>query len=248
MQQPTLFEGYGSVEALTALLDVAKRCKRPHCLRPSVGPSRAYSEGCRCEECKNWKSIQGRLFAEIKQSMGALPCRWDGCLEPRLPGRKSGPYCETHRRSAAERGQVDIPCVAECSFCGRDALIARTNHWHACDSCRRTHARFLERARKHKASIRQVAEWLSNPRCALCSDKLYMGSGMSGSGVNIDHDHSCCPGNTSCGNCIRGILCKNCNLALGWFESLTQKVGIRTVYGYIGTVGLGGPLVFADAG
>jgi hypothetical protein len=50
--------------------------------------------------------------------------------------------------------------------------------------------------------------------CAMC-----LSSFEDGQKVCIDHDHACCPdGKRSCGNCIRGLLCNDCNTALGQIE------------------------------
>lgn len=41
--------------------------------------------------------------------------------------------------------------------------------------------------------------------CGIC------GSNNNGRTLHIDHDHECCPGERSCGGCIRGALCYPCN-------------------------------------
>jgi Recombination endonuclease VII len=47
--------------------------------------------------------------------------------------------------------------------------------------------------------------------CYLCGNPLP----ESGRGVNIDHDHSCCPSGKSCRRCRRGLACTRCNTLIG---------------------------------
>lgn len=35
---------------------------------------------------------------------------------------------------------------------------------------------------------------------------------------HVDHDHACCPGYRSCGDCVRGLLCFQCNRRLAVVE------------------------------
>ena len=35
---------------------------------------------------------------------------------------------------------------------------------------------------------------------------------------DVDHDHRCCPGEVSCGKCVRGLVCSSCNTRIGRIE------------------------------
>lgn len=52
-------------------------------------------------------------------------------------------------------------------------------------------------------------------KCHSCKDRK---------ATNIDHDHLCCSGSFSCGKCVRGILCNQCNTALGLLADSSDKI------------------------
>jgi hypothetical protein len=66
----------------------------------------------------------------------------------------------------------------------------------------------------YKITPEQYDELLAEQggRCAVCDATEGDATGRS---LHVDHDHACCPGDRSCGKCVRGLLCKRCNTMLG---------------------------------
>jgi Recombination endonuclease VII len=70
------------------------------------------------------------------------------------------------------------------------------------------------RLRNHNVTLEWYQTRLADQAglCAICDSLM--------DSPSIDHDHACCSGETSCGKCVRGLLCDICNKALERLESI----------------------------
>lgn len=92
---------------------------------------------------------------------------------------------------------------------------------------------FKKRQRKyavsqHGITLEKYEEILQsqNNSCAICKNKASSFKKM----LYIDHDHSCCPAQFSCGKCIRGLLCYNCNFMIGLSQDNEKTLKYAIIY------------------
>ena len=115
-------------------------------------------------------------------------------------------YCSLHYSRKVAKGDVleDVP--PRVLVLNREGCIVRScNRPHWSNGVCRNHSTMH---RTYGLTPEQLAEMLLRP-CAICG---------STDNPSIDHDHSCCSGGYSCGNCVRGTLCQKCNRGLGQFN------------------------------
>ncbi len=71
-------------------------------------------------------------------------------------------------------------------------------------------------------------------RCKIC--RTDNPNGRSGGGKQnerfcVDHDHACCPRKGySCGECVRGLLCSDCNLLIGYASDDVKVLAAAIAY------------------
>lgn len=87
----------------------------------------------------------------------------------------------------------------------------------------------LNRMRRYGITQAQYDALLASQggRCAICS--ATEPGGKHGT-WHIDHAHACCPGERSCGACVRGLLCHRCNIGIGHFADNTAVIAAALRY------------------
>lgn len=110
-----------------------------------------------------------------------------------------------HPEKAREYGQRNRERIRVRDAGRRDEINARRRARYRPDAERTRH----DGIRAHGITVAQYEEMVvaQGGRCAVCRRPHER--------LQIDHDHGCCPKRLSCGNCIRGLLCPDCNNGIG---------------------------------
>lgn len=218
-------------------------CHFPDCGRPAI-----------CRGLCNGHNIQHRAGEELRPikskrpngSVGTTPCAFEGCGRPDW---KRG-YCDSHYTQISKGrplgpikvykpGGIHTSCIRDdegrkrCPTC--DTWQPESNFHrsrreldglaHACKACGAKQGR-RGVYKRYNITVEQYDAMLAAQGgvCAVCRQECSRGH------LAVDHDHACCPGMTSCGKCVRGLLCRSCNQALGHMKDDADRLEAAAAY------------------
>ena len=162
--------------------------------------------GKACTKCGQVKPLEE--YGRNRTRPGGLNCWCKGCARE---------YNRAYRAANRERARESNRAYRAAN---RERVSESNRAYYAANrERRRAQKRAWQATVKYgmSAFLREHLVGLQDSSCAICRSPF---DRMATKHIHTDHDHSCCPGRDgSCGKCVRGILCRSCNLILGHYES-----------------------------
>lgn len=210
---PTLCQ----VESCGNKMHTQKLCKGHYVKGPLATVEQIPVSKCLEQGCKNWATHTGRCAPHQRRLIPFKPCTFPNCDRP----YESRGYCKSH--AAQQRagkplkelrpwgqythGNSGVCFVPDCTSLSGSGC---------CGGCKK-HARWA----RHRVPPEVANRWFANPRCEACGATHRL---------TVDHDHQCCSGSESCGQCVRGLLCNNCNSTLGHAKDDLSRLKALILY------------------
>lgn len=147
------------------------------------------------------------------------PCKSVGCSADAM---KVG-FCDTHYQRSWKGSLIDGPPLRGAYDKNRPCVIM---------GCDRTIESRTLMCKKHDSLMECYG--LTSVQLQMLWDRGCEFCGAT-ERLHIDHDHSCCDrkvtgSKRTCGNCVRGCLCNDCNLGMGFFHDDAERLDKAAAY------------------
>lgn len=150
-------------------------------------------------------------------------------------------YCSPGCKHDAYRLGRRRPVEAiACAWCTASAPVGTKLRpdatWpYICQTCVHPIRHLLGRLKDHHVSHELARKLVDDPGCHVCGLDIVAKVRNATSGkvralLVVDHDHGCCPGEKSCGACVRGLLCGGCNSAAGMLGEDPARAAALAAY------------------
>lgn len=157
-----------------------------------------------CKSCRNRNSMNSHWNKDKK------PCSIKDCNRPHYA--KS--YCRPHYSRLLRNGTTDALIG---TIKGRQVKkYKRTITRQKSNGEKVVYKTFVKRSRvdylqsQYNITVEQFEQMAKNG-CQICKD-------VPERNLHVDHDHACCDKPSSCGKCVRGVLCNRCNNLVDKYE------------------------------
>lgn len=146
-----------------------------------------------CKECRNTSNYKS-WYAKTD------PCIVDSCDKPKY----AKDMCKRHYERVLRHGTLE---TKNTRYDKDKTYINSEGYEVRAELIRKSHLKI-----KYDMTIEEYEDRAASG-CECCGEKDYHGT------MHVDHDHSCCDSDITCGKCVRGIVCASCNASIGSMEN-----------------------------